>query len=107
VLNKLRNLADPVYTGPDAGTRGGLSSIGVEAPGQANVVFDPKRSPYEQVAQQTRVLPFMANGADMTAQATVSPDRRYVRLSLAPVFQTARGQAVPVVVNPMIPGGRP
>ena len=37
--------------------------------------------------------------------AYVSADRRYVRLSLTPVFQTVtKVQTVPVVTNPVIPG---
>ena len=41
----------------------------------------------------------------MTAQAILSPDRRSVRVSLSPVFNSVnRLQAVPVVTNPVLPG---
>ncbi len=56
---------------------------------------------------QTRVKPFVQNSLDVTAQAVLSADRRYVRLSMTPVFNTVTGvQNIPVVVNPTIPGVR-
>jgi hypothetical protein len=56
---------------------------------------------------QTRVKPFVQNAMNITAQAAISADRRYVRLSMSPVFNTVTGfQTVPVVVNPTIPGVR-
>ena len=53
---------------------------------------------------QTKVRSFVKNTMDVTAQAVISADRRYVRVSLNPVFSTVTG-AVPVVNNPLIPGG--
>jgi hypothetical protein len=49
----------------------------------------------------------VANSVDVTAQATISADRRFVRLSLNPVFNTVTGmRTVPVAVSsPVIPGG--
>ena len=48
----------------------------------------------------------VGNSVDFTTQATVSADRRYVRLSLAPVFETVTNvQSGPIVTNPLIPGG--
>jgi hypothetical protein len=53
------------------------------------------------------VSPFVKNSVDVTARAVISADRRYLRVSLRPVFNTAAGpQKVPAVVNPTIPGSR-
>jgi hypothetical protein len=61
----------------------------------------------DRLLYQTRVKPFVQNAMDVTAQATISADRRYVRLSMSPVFNTVTGvQNIPVVVNPTIPGVR-
>jgi hypothetical protein len=55
---------------------------------------------------QTKVAAFVANSVDVTAQAVLSADRRSMRVSLTPVFNTASTAAAPVVTNPLIPGGR-
>ncbi len=48
---------------------------------------------------------FVKNALDVTAQVTLSADRRTARLSLTPVVNTATtAQAAPVVTNPLIPG---
>jgi hypothetical protein len=53
------------------------------------------------------VSPFVVNSMEVTAQAVISADRRYVRLSMTPVFNTVTGvQALPVISNPLIPGFR-
>ena len=65
---------------------------------------DPSK---DMVTYQTRVNPFVANSVDLTAQAVISADRRYVRLSLSPMFNVVSGvQPVPVVRSPLIPGFR-
>jgi hypothetical protein len=66
-----------------------------------------KNKSQEQVTYQTRVAPFFNNTIDLTAQATVSADRRYVRLSVTPMFNVVTGtQLQPMVLNPIIPGNR-
>jgi hypothetical protein len=51
------------------------------------------------------VASFVKNSVDVTAQAVLSADRRYVRLSLTPVFNAATNvKAAPVVANPTLPG---
>jgi hypothetical protein len=61
----------------------------------------------DRTLYQTRVSPFVKNSVDVTARAVISADRRYLRVSLSPVFNTAAGpQKVPAVVNPTIPGSR-
>ena len=57
------------------------------------------------MAYQTRVKPFVGNSLSLTAQATISADRRYVRLSVAPVFNTVTGtNQQPSVILSLIPG---
>jgi hypothetical protein len=48
----------------------------------------------------------MANTLDVTAQAVLSADRRSLKVSLTPVFNTVPSSAQPTVNNPLIPGGR-
>jgi hypothetical protein len=66
------------------------------------------RSPAERVAFQTKVSSFVGNGADLTVQGTVSADRRFVRYSMSPVFNTVTGaKTTPFVNNPLLPGTPP
>ena len=54
---------------------------------------------------RTRCRRSWPNSVDVTAQAVLSADRRSVRLSVKPVFNTA-GRDKPVKVNsPVVPGG--
>jgi len=86
---------------------------GVNGPGQSTSGLD--QSPPDTTvagngsgsfAGQNRVNSFVSNGADLSAQAVISGDRRYVRLSLSPSFNTVgRVLNTPVVSNPLIPGG--
>jgi tetratricopeptide (TPR) repeat protein len=94
IMTKLRDLADPEFNESNSSRSWG-----------ANPRQPLNRNQSEQVAYQTRVSPFLPNSIDLTAQAVVSADRRYVRLSVAPVFQTVTGLGPPVPVNiPLIPG---
>jgi hypothetical protein len=104
VLNKLRAMADP-DAGLSTGMQGGTGSSGT--PTVTTVAGVPVgRAGGEQLAFQSAVPSSVTNSIDLMAQATVSPDRRYVRLSLAPVFETVgRMQTGPIVTNPLIPGG--
>jgi tetratricopeptide (TPR) repeat protein len=110
VFHELRRLADPEITGVSRGF-----SCGVATPGARTVLpsqlKEGKRPPLpgdnDRMLYQTRVKPFVQNALDVTAQAVLSADRRYVRLSMTPVFNTMTGvQTVPIVVNPTIPGVR-
>lgn len=110
VLHRLRVLADPEVTGVSrANISGDVVSQGhpvVVSPqrrrGQANAVPDNDRTLY-----QTRVKPFVQNAMDVTASAVLSADRRSLRLSMTPLFNTVTPtRNAPVVVNPTIPGGR-
>jgi hypothetical protein len=98
VLTKLRDLADPEFTGENAprtwGTPRGTQPAGV--PGN--------RKQSEQVAYQGRVSPFFNESVDMTVQATVSADRRYVRLNVSPTFRLVTPSTTAVFSVPLIPG---
>src|SRR6185437_11000621 len=107
VLHQLRVLADPEVTGVSRGFSGGMSSSGRPAlPSQiASRKEEPSKN--DRMLYQTRVKPFVQNSLNVTAQAVLSADRRYVRLSMTPVFNTVTGvRNAPVVVNPTIPGVR-
>ena len=57
-----------------------------------------------EVIHQNRLSTGMTMGADMQGQTVVSSDRRSVKMSLSPVFQTASSD--PDVKLSSIPGGR-
>ena len=52
------------------------------------------------------MAPFFTNTSNVTAQAVITADRRYVRLSLAPTFNVVTGSHLqgPFLTNPIIPG---
>jgi tetratricopeptide (TPR) repeat protein len=107
VLHQLRVLADPEVTGVSRGFSGGMSSSG--RPPLPSQIAARKEEPSTnaRLLYQTRVKPFVQNSLNVTAQAVLSADRRYVRLSMTPVFNSTTGvRNTPVVVNPTIPGMR-
>jgi hypothetical protein len=104
-LNQLRALADPEFTGSESsGLRGGLASLGVRVPSKT-VPRPIERTQSDGVLYQTKVPQVVANSGDVTAQATVSPDRSEIRVKLSPVFQSVnKTPSMPAVTNPLIPG---
>jgi hypothetical protein len=108
VWGKLRALADPEATGYDfGGLRGGAYAPGARRAPARPSARAPRPMANDRTLYQTRVSPFVKNSVDVTARAVISADRRYLRVSLSPVFNTAAGpQKVPAVVNPTIPGSR-
>jgi tetratricopeptide (TPR) repeat protein len=104
VQQQLRALADPEVNGMEAS---GMSAD-VTGAGQPVLPRTPRNtepSPSDRLLYQTKVAPFVQNAVDVTAQATISADRRFVRLSLAPSFtQVLPGPTKPAVANPFIPG---
>jgi hypothetical protein len=56
------------------------------------------------MAHQSAVAPFFTNGVSFNVSAVVSADRRYVRLSLNPVFTHIGGRGGSPN-NPLLPGG--
>jgi tetratricopeptide (TPR) repeat protein len=105
VLHTLRALADPEVSGFEPGAiKGGLQTTGRPVPPR------PPSRPDDVIAEErtlyhTRVSPFFLGSADVTAQATISADRRYVRLSVVPFFNTITGFSLPTAFNVSIPGG--
>jgi tetratricopeptide (TPR) repeat protein len=108
VMHQLRVLADPEVTGTSRGFNGAMTSTGQPVlPSQIKSGKASDPTPNDRTLYQTRVKPFVQNAANVTAQAVLSADRRYVRLSMSPVFNTVTGvQNIPLVVNPTIPGAR-
>jgi tetratricopeptide (TPR) repeat protein len=104
VLNKLRAIADPELTGGESGLRGSFSLPQAEPP---RPIPAPKpNNPENILFYQTKVPPMAANGADFTAQTTISPDGSTAWVKLSPVFESlSRAQTGPAVVSPLIPGG--
>jgi len=85
VMTKLRILSDPEITGFAAGgIRGGDLSGGTP---RSVRVTDSNSN--DKTLYRTKVRSFITNSVDLTAQAVISADRRSVRLSVAPVFNTA------------------
>jgi hypothetical protein len=106
VVEGLRSLAYPGQTTGVTAIRGGLGALGSSR--SPMPLREPRRPTDESPVFQTRVSPFAANTLDVAAQATVSGDRRYVRFSLSPVFNTVGGaRSQPIVRNPLIPGAPP
>jgi len=104
VFNKLRALADPELMMSDSPVRGGLASMGIAADDRFGPQ-SPGAAAGGPVAGQQGIGALGNNGIDLTAQASLEGNRdgtRYVRLSVAPVFQTvprmAGFTAQPVVV---------
>jgi hypothetical protein len=101
VLIKLRDLVNPDVGSSNTGGRTG--SFGA-TPNRGKVSLN--RNQPEEVNYETRVSPFAPSNIDMTVQAIVSADRRYVRLNVAPMFATWTGLGPGNLVNiPMVPGG--
>jgi hypothetical protein len=103
VFNQLRALSEGNQQTGLSGGVGGLGHATPANPAVANHKTDPTK---DTVTYQTRVEPFVSNTVDLTAQAVISADRRYVRLSLAPMFNVVSGvQSIPVIRTPLLPGG--
>jgi hypothetical protein len=104
MMVKLRDLADPLLTASSQSGFGcGRGGSSIAKPGQKPF----KRNDPGEVAYETKVSPFSASTSniDLTAQATVSADRRYVRLSVNATFANVPALLGPLVRAPLIPGG--
>jgi tetratricopeptide (TPR) repeat protein len=102
VLAKLRQAADPEVTGVTLAPQGGAYGAGY-SPSRRQAA--PKSSEKDRTLYQTKVSNFVQNSVEVTAQAVLSADRRSVRLSLNPVYNTAQTTGPVRVVNPVFPGG--
>jgi hypothetical protein len=107
ILNKLRMMSDPEVTAVEQQIQGSVGSS-IARP-SASGLPRPARRADDRAVYQTRVASFINNSLDVTAQAVISADRRSVRLSVTPVFNTVTGVVgTPVqVVNPVFPGAPP
>lgn len=104
VLTQLRDLADPEITGFQKSS--GIANGGIPVDVVNNSPAG-KNQGAEQVLYQTRVQSFMKNTLEMTAQVSLSADRRNMRVSVTPRFE-AMGAYQPgstVVTSSVIPGG--
>jgi hypothetical protein len=101
VLNQLRALTDTEDVG--GGIRGSVGGFGTPV-ATTRPEGKSARSRDDEVTYQTRVAPSVINSADMTVQATVSADRRYVRLSMSAMFNTVTRTQLQPVVNPFLTG---
>ncbi|MBV9125970.1 MAG: hypothetical protein JO112_21675, partial [Planctomycetes bacterium] len=105
ILTKLRSLVDPEITAEgSSGIRGAVAGPGIPVDTSADAKL-PDPAPGDQVAFQAKVSPFMTQTMDYTVQGVVTADRKHLRLSLSPVFQTLNVGSRPVITNPVIPGG--
>ncbi len=107
-LTKLRGMASGEMTGSSVqrGFRGGVGSLGGSA--QEVSVEKLKKKDQEALkrrAAQNRVSPFVNNNVSFTSQAVVDGDRRYVRLSINPIFNVATSTKQKPIVSSVIPGG--
>jgi hypothetical protein len=103
VLNQLRAMTEPADVG--GGIRGDVTGFGTPVDTMMRATGSKANRPKdEQVAYQTRVSPFLLNTADVTAQATISADRRYVRLSMSASFIGVGRTQLQPVVNSIITG---
>jgi len=105
VMTKMRALADPELEASLVGMQGGASSFGV--PVQPNAApAGPGAGNGGQIVFQAGVVPLNPTLTNLTAQATVSGDRRYVRLSVVPQFNGITGvQNIPFPIVHFLPGG--
>jgi len=101
VYQKLRELVDPDYSAARV-MRGGTYSPGASLPNVRDRGTTRKQAEHNvfQTGIQTQQG---GNGVNLAAQARLSADENYLRLSVNPVFQTANGQG-PAVNLPLIPG---
>jgi tetratricopeptide (TPR) repeat protein len=102
IYTKLRGLAHPDMSGARA-IRGGTSSPGGHLPSMMAAAPARKKQP-ERLAYQTAINSQSSGGVGVNAQAVMSADQSYIRMSLNPVFQTI-GSGRPAVNLPLIPGG--
>jgi hypothetical protein len=100
-VTQLQRLAHPLEFGSEGQAHFGMDGLGGLPEEKA-----PDPGPGDEVVYQTRVSPFVTNRIDASVQATISADRRYVRLNLAPTFNVVTGTRLQPVLftNPVLPG---
>jgi tetratricopeptide (TPR) repeat protein len=101
LMNKLRKMSEPEVQGVTVGIHGSTVGMGETMPTSAPASMTPMGG--EQY--QSKLSSFIANSLEVTTQATMAADRRSMRVSMTPVFNTAT-DAKPVVSYTGIPGSR-
>jgi hypothetical protein len=101
VYEKLRQLVDPDYASAKV-MRGGAYTPGAQLPTIPERNVRGKQP--ERRVFQTGLQAQGGQSVNMAAQARLSADQNYLRVSVTPVFQTANRQG-PAVNLPLIPGG--
>jgi hypothetical protein len=99
VFNLLRSMSEPSFNAASKTPMAGGTSAEGEMPGQ---MMDFTADIGPEIVHQNRMQ--NATGADMQGQAVVSADRKSIKWSMSPVFQTATAQ--PEVNLSTIPGGK-
>src|SRR5947209_19970827 len=102
----MRTVASKVVAKNVCAARSGFASLIPQPTAKAAMPQTKPNASENVLFYQTRVPPVGGNGFDFTAQATVSPDGSTTWVKLSPVFESLnRGNSVPAVVSPLIPGG--
>jgi hypothetical protein len=105
LMSKLQALREPGGRLPEQGLRGSTGGLGVSTK-PAVTLKAPEKGKGDQVVYQGRVEPFVTNTAQVSTQAIVSADRRWVRIGLSPVFfNGVGGTRLQPFTTPVIPGG--
>jgi hypothetical protein len=100
IFNLLRSMAEPTLAPSRTPLVGGTSADGA----MTTQLMDMTPDVGPEVVHQNKQTLGMNTGTDMQSQATLAADRRSIKVSLAPVFQTATSEAE--VKLSAIPGGK-
>ena len=100
LMNKLRKMSEPDVQDVTVGLSG--STVGM---GETPMSAPTSMTPVGGEQYQSKLSSFIANSLEVTTQATMAADRRSVRVSMTPVFNTVT-DAKPVVSYSGIPGSR-
>jgi tetratricopeptide (TPR) repeat protein len=111
VLTQMRIATDLDTTPAERGMSGGVDSPGAtrlpsRMTADRRTERAPEPSPNDRAFFQTKVDSLVKNSLDVTAQASVTSDRRFVRLSISALSTPGAAEARPVSLSdPVIPGG--
>jgi hypothetical protein len=107
VISKLSRYSEEEVTGIEKGFAGGVGGTPRAPRGVAAAkpeVEAPKALDRNRTLYQSRVRSLVNSGVDVTAQAVLSADRRSVRVSMQPVFNTMDASKPVKVTSPVVPG---
>lgn len=89
IFNLLRSMAEPTFAPTKTPMNGGMSADGA----MAMQMMDATPDVGPEVVHQNKQTLGMNTGTDLQSQATIAADRRSIKVTLAPVFQTATSEA--------------